>query len=147
MPFPRPHVAEPIEYGNASSFWVEYPSGLIDLTRETHIAPKNNDETVTTNGTRTIEPPLHYSTQLEIPVDGNRVVRLAKARSAVVIVDMQKYAHRSIPSLLIETNPAHALSFFLHPDLRDHPTGLQCVIPVMNVVTALRTQGIKILWV
>lgn len=115
MPFPRPHVAEPIEYGNASSFWVEYPSGLIDLTRETHIAPKNNDETVLTNGTHATEPPLRYSTQLEIPVDGNRVVRLAKARSAMVIVDMQKYAHPSIPLLLIEdlTYPTHAVSSYI----------------------------------
>ena len=92
MPFPRPHVAEPIEYGNAASFWVEYPSGLIDLTRETHIAPKDHDETLTTNGIHHIEPPLRGSTQLEIPVDGDRVVRMAKARSAMVIIDMQKYA-------------------------------------------------------
>lgn len=90
MPFPRPHVAEPIEYGNASSFWVEYPSGLVDLTRETHLTPRNNDETVTTNGLHTIEPPLLGDTQLEVMVDGDRVVRMAKARTAMVIVDMQK---------------------------------------------------------
>lgn len=95
MPFPRPHVAEPIEYGNASSFWVEYPSGLVDLTRETHVPPKNNDETITTNGTHTAEPPLRCGTQLDVPVDGNRVVRMAKSRSAMVIVDMQKYAYFS----------------------------------------------------
>lgn len=98
MPFPRPHVAEPIQYGNASSFWVEYPSGLIDLTRETRLTPKNNVETVTTNG----EPPLWVGTQLEVPVDGERVVRMAKARSAMVIVDMQKYVYRSTHPLFIQ---------------------------------------------
>lgn len=38
-------------------------------------------------------------------------------------------------------------SFFLHPDLRDHPTGLDCVIPIMNLVPPLRAHGVKILWV
>lgn len=38
-------------------------------------------------------------------------------------------------------------SFFLHPDLREHPTGLNCVIPLMNLVTSLRPQGVKTLWV
>jgi len=122
----RPHVLEPLEYGNAASFWVEYPSGLVDLTREAHLIAKKEDETVVTNGTHP-EPPLQSSAQLEIPVDGERVVRIAKSKSAIVIVDMQ--------------------NFFLHPDLRDHSTGLQCVIPLMNVVPALRTQNVKILWV
>lgn len=38
-------------------------------------------------------------------------------------------------------------SFFLHPDLRAHPTGLACVDPLMKVVPALRAQGAKVLWV
>ncbi|KZT70152.1 Isochorismatase hydrolase [Daedalea quercina L-15889] len=122
----RPHVGEPIEYGNAASFWVEYPSGLVDLTRETHLITKKEGDAAATNGSHP-EPPLHGTTQLEIPVDDQRVVRIAKSRSAIVIVDMQ--------------------NFFLHPDLRDHPTGLACVIPLNNVVTVLRTQGVKILWV
>ena len=42
---------------------------------------------------------------------------------------------------------ARPCSFFLHPDLRDHPTGLSCVIPLMNVVPALRSKGVKIVWV
>ncbi|KAH9843049.1 Isochorismatase hydrolase [Rhodofomes roseus] len=123
---PRPHVLEPIEYGNAASFWVEYPSGLVDLTRAAHLTAKKEDETVKTSSAHP-EPPLQSSTHLEIPVDGERVVRIAKSKSAIVIVDMQ--------------------NFFLHPDLRDHSTGLNCVIPLMNVVPALRTQGVKILWV
>ncbi|PCH38006.1 Isochorismatase hydrolase [Wolfiporia cocos MD-104 SS10] len=114
----RPHVTEPIEYGNSASFWVEYPSGLVDLTRETHLSKQGD-------GVQT--PPLRLETQLDIPVDGERTVRVAKDKSAIVIIDMQ--------------------NFFLHPDLRDHPTGLECVLPLMNVVPALRTQGIKILWV
>lgn len=38
-------------------------------------------------------------------------------------------------------------SFFLHPELRDHPTGLKCVDPLLKVVPALRERGVKILWV
>lgn len=38
-------------------------------------------------------------------------------------------------------------SFFLHPELRDHPTGLKCVDPLLKAVPILRSKGIKILWV
>ena len=50
---------------------------------------------------------------------------------------------------MLTCNRGHArtYSFFLHPDLRDHPTGLSCVIPLMNVVPALRSKGAKIVWV
>ncbi|KAF9814916.1 hypothetical protein IEO21_04860 [Rhodonia placenta] len=80
----RPHVTSPIEYGDAASFWVEYPSGLVDLTRHAHL-PLGAQDT----GEVQI-PPLQTSTQLEIPVDGERVVRISKERSAIVIIDMQK---------------------------------------------------------
>ncbi|KAH7916446.1 Isochorismatase hydrolase [Hygrophoropsis aurantiaca] len=110
----RPKVEKTVEYGNAASFWVEYPSGLIDISRSKHSA----DEAVA--------PPL-ISTQLDIPVDRDRVIRVDKASTAAVIVDMQ--------------------NFFLHPDLRDHPTGLKCVDPLLKLVPALRAKGIKILWV
>lgn len=43
-------------------------------------------------------------------------------------------------------DPAY-ISYFLHPDLREHPTGLDCVIPLMNAVPALRALGVKVLWV
>lgn len=117
----RPHVTSPIEYGDAASFWVEYPSGLVDLTRHAHL-PLGAQDT----GEVQI-PPLQTSTQLEIPVDGERVVRISKERSAIVIIDMQ--------------------NFFLHSDLRDHPTGLDCVVPLMNVIPPLRSQGVKVVWV
>ncbi len=89
----RPKVTAAIEYGNAASFWVEYPSGLVDLTRTTHL-PKANLQ----NGSVVHEepaqdapvPPLREETQLEIPVDGGRVLRFSKKNTAIVVVDMQK---------------------------------------------------------
>lgn len=39
------------------------------------------------------------------------------------------------------------LSFFLHPDRQNHPTGLACVDPLLKAVPALRSLGTKILWV
>jgi hypothetical protein len=38
-------------------------------------------------------------------------------------------------------------SFFLHPELRVHKTGLACVDPLLKVIAPLRKQGVKILWV
>lgn len=130
----RPAVSEPTEYGNAASFWVEYPSGLVDLTRTVHLpvaakAHSNSekpDEQLTFEDTTPV-PPLVASRQWEVEVDGDRSLRLSKAHTAIVIIDMQNY--------------------FLHPDLRDHPTGLECVMPLMNIVPALRSLGSKILWV
>ncbi|EIW64610.1 Isochorismatase hydrolase [Trametes versicolor FP-101664 SS1] len=126
----RPKVPVATEYGNAASFWVEYPSGLVDLTRTAHL-PKgglqNGDVVHEEPAQDAPVPPLHEETQLEIPVDGGRVLRLSKKNTAIVVVDMQ--------------------NFFLHPDLREHPTGLNCVIPLMNLVTSLRPQGVKTLWV
>lgn len=93
----RPHVTSPIEYGDAASFWVEYPSGLVDLTRHAHL-PLGAQDT----GEVQI-PPLQTSTQLEIPVDGERVVRISKERSAIVIIDMQKCVRiQSAPHLLFQ---------------------------------------------
>ncbi|KAI0669840.1 Isochorismatase hydrolase [Trametes maxima] len=126
----RPKVATATEYGNAASFWVEYPSGLIDLTRTTHLpqgALVNGDVAQDQPEHNAPVPPLLPATQLDVPVDGGRVLRIPKQKSAIVIVDMQ--------------------NFFLHPDLRDHTTGLACVIPIMNLVPALREQDVKILWV
>ncbi|KAL6309927.1 Isochorismatase hydrolase [Sparassis latifolia] len=126
----RPHVAAAVEYGNPASFWVEYSSGLIDLTRTAHL-PKGALDVGTAAQAEKAEdapiPPLQSNSQFELPVDGDRVLRIAKERSAIVIIDMQ--------------------NFFLHPDLREHPTGLACVDPLMKAVPALRSQGVKILWV
>ncbi|CCM04619.1 uncharacterized protein FIBRA_06803 [Fibroporia radiculosa] len=118
----RPHVSTPTEYGNAASFWVEYPTGLVDLTRQTHLptdAKSRDDFQV---------PPIQSSTQLEIPVDKVR------------FDDVTSFPYH-------EFIPPCRISFFLHPDLRDHPTGLDCVLPLMKAVPALRSHGIKILWV
>ncbi|GJE86172.1 isochorismatase hydrolase [Phanerochaete sordida] len=130
----RPPVPQSTEYGNATNFWVEYPSGLVDLTRTVHLpeaarahdVPEQPDEQVVFEGKLSI-PPLIADKQWEVEVDGDRSLRLSKAHTAIVIIDMQNY--------------------FLHPDLRDHPTGLDCVLQLMNVVPALRTLGAKILWV
>lgn len=114
----RPPVEKPIEYGNAGEFWVEYPSGLVDLTRASHLPSSASDAAT---------PPPLTQEFLEFPVDGQRTLRIDKKSSAIVIIDMQNY--------------------FLHPELRDHPTGLACVDPLLKVVLALRSHGVKILWV
>ncbi|TFK93484.1 Isochorismatase hydrolase [Polyporus arcularius HHB13444] len=126
----RPRIPVATEFGNATSWWVEYPTGLIDVTRTTHLpkGPLSEGDVAQDQPTREVPiPPLVKEAQLDIPVDGERTVRIATKNSAVVIIDMQ--------------------NFFLHPDLREHPTGLACVIPIMNTVLALRSHGVKILWV
>ena len=89
----RPHVPVATEYGNAASFWVEYPNGLVDVTRTTHL-PKgglaDGDVTQEQAASEVPVPPLLKEKQLDIPVDGDRHVRIAKEKSAVVIIDMQK---------------------------------------------------------
>jgi hypothetical protein len=78
----RPPVSVTTEYGNAASFWVEYPNGLVDLTRSHHISsniPNSNQE-----------PPEITSEQLEIDVDTGRKIRIDKKSTAIVIIDMQK---------------------------------------------------------
>lgn len=77
----RPKVESPVEYGNAPDFWVEYPSGLLDLSRTDHVSAGAS--------TTTAPPPLKPS-QLDIEVNGERVVRVDKAATAIIIIDMQK---------------------------------------------------------
>lgn len=131
----RPKVAKVTEYGNAASFWVEYPSGLIDLSRTVH--PQG-----------VLEPPKLQSSQLDIPVDGDRIIRISKATTAAVIIDMQKsvddFYHLCAWMLTVKLFTS---SFFLHPDLRTHTMGLNCVAPLRALLPALRQQGVKILWV
>ena len=89
----RPRVPVATEYGNAASFWVEYPTGLVDLTRTTHL-PKGalaagavaQDQAASDAP----PPPLVEGRQLDVPVDGEREVRIETGSSAIVIVDMQK---------------------------------------------------------
>jgi hypothetical protein len=73
----------PVEYGNGTDFWVEYPSGLIDISRKTHLQSIANSEGLS------LPPPLQ-STQVDIEVDRGRTVRIDKEASAIVIIDMQK---------------------------------------------------------
>jgi hypothetical protein len=137
----RPRVQVPTEYGSDATpqgFWTEWPSGLVDVSRTSHIPPVSGDSQV--------EPPPLTSALLDIPVHGDRIVRVQKNCTALVIIDMQKLIHSS-SLFLFQTLTAGIQSFFLHPELRDHSTGLKCVEPLMKVVPALRDVGIKILWV
>ena len=84
----RPNVPAPVQYGNDTSFWVEYPTGLIDLSRTDRLPSSAVDA-------ESSPPPLK-SNQAEIDVDGGRIVRINKETSAIVIIDMQKWAKDKI---------------------------------------------------
>ncbi|KAK0506199.1 Isochorismatase hydrolase [Armillaria luteobubalina] len=113
----RPLVSSVTKFGNDASFWVEYPSGLIDLTR-TLSAPIAGHDT----------PPDLLPGQLDVAVDGERTIRIEGKSSAIVIIDMQNFfLHPGLG--------------------RDHPTGLKCVEPLMKLVPAARKKNIKVLWV
>ena len=94
---PRPKVARPTEYGNAAAFWVEYPSGLVDLTRSAHLpaaakaqsVPEEPDQLLV-HEDNVASPPLNAEKQWELAVEGDRALRLSKAHTAIVIIDMQK---------------------------------------------------------
>lgn len=75
-----PLLREAKTFGNVTngSFWVEYPSGLIDLTRSCPLVPGVSKAPAKSNG------------QLEIEVEGNRTLRIDVKKAAIVIVDMQK---------------------------------------------------------
>ena len=79
----RPKVPAPVEYGNDTDFWVEYPSGLIDISRKTRL------ESIADGEGLSLPPPLQ-PTQVDIEVDRGRTVRIDKEASAIVIIDMQK---------------------------------------------------------
>ncbi|GJJ06864.1 hypothetical protein Clacol_001060 [Clathrus columnatus] len=80
---PRPRVTEPQVFGSIKqgNFWVEYPSGLVDLTRASPL---------TTNQLKQIDVPAKTEGQLDIPVNGDRTIRVDMKQSAFVIIDMQK---------------------------------------------------------
>ena len=96
----RPHVPVATEYGNAASFWVEYPNGLVDLTRTTHL-PKGAlaEGDVAQDEHAAPVPPLVKEAQVDVPVDGEREVRIAAKSSAIVIIDMQKWVPPQLHSL------------------------------------------------
>ena len=85
-----PKVTVATEYGNAASFWVEYPNGLVDVSRTTHLPKGELARGEVAQDQDVPIPPLLKDVQLDIPVDGDRVVRLTKKQSAIVIIDMQK---------------------------------------------------------
>lgn len=123
----RPHVDETVVYGNAGNFWVEYPTGLVDLTRSQNFDFRKVGGEVK-DVKATPEPPaLDAKSQVEIAVDGDRKIRVDTAKTALVVIDMQ--------------------NFFLHPNLRDHPKGLACVDPLLHAIPPLREAGAKIIWV
>ncbi|KIJ53945.1 hypothetical protein M422DRAFT_241204 [Sphaerobolus stellatus SS14] len=76
-----PFVKEVKTFGNPGShnFWVEYPSGLLDLTRSN---PPSS---------ATSEPPSKAPEHLEFAVNGDRKLRIDPKKSAIVIVDMQNF--------------------------------------------------------
>lgn len=76
----RPPVSETTKYGAGTSFWIEYPSGLIDLSR--------SNDTALSGSTQ--ECPQPSPEQLDIPVEHNRTIRVDRKSSAIVIIDMQK---------------------------------------------------------
>ncbi|GJJ12793.1 hypothetical protein Clacol_007038 [Clathrus columnatus] len=77
-----PNLTKVKTFGNIEnrSFWTEYPSGLIDLTRN------HPPTSVVTTGSE----PSKEGNELEFEVDGDRRVRVDPKQSAIVIVDMQK---------------------------------------------------------
>ncbi|EKM61091.1 uncharacterized protein PHACADRAFT_85115 [Phanerochaete carnosa HHB-10118-sp] len=90
----RPNVSKPTEYGNATDFWVEYPNGLVDLSRIAHLpeaakAHSRLDEQLIHEDKASV-PPLIVDKQWEVKADGNRSLRLSRAHTAIVIIDMQK---------------------------------------------------------
>ncbi|KAJ3569767.1 hypothetical protein NP233_g4841 [Leucocoprinus birnbaumii] len=137
----RSYVQTPTRYGGtldsegAAGFWVEYPDGLVDLTRS-HWIESNDDlkngaspAIASAGKEQTRAPPLDTGTQVEIEVGGEpkRRIRVSKDKSALIVIDMQ--------------------NFFLHPDLRKHLKGVDCVQPLMDVVPKMRAMDMKILWV
>lgn len=97
---PRPKVAKPTEYGNAAAFWIEYPSGLVDLTRSAHLpsaakaqsVPEEPDQ-VLVHEDSAPAPPLNAEKQWEVEVEGDRSLRMSRAHTAIVIIDMQKLVY------------------------------------------------------
>ncbi|KAG6868600.1 hypothetical protein C0993_000626 [Termitomyces sp. T159_Od127] len=109
-------VPTPTQYGRNDCFWVEYPSGLVDLSRSHPLSDAAE-----------LGPPPLQAGQVEFDVEGRRTIRIDTRSTAMVIIDMQ--------------------NFFLHPDLRRHPSGLECVDRLLESMPVMRTMGIKILWV
>ncbi|QRV90742.1 isochorismatase domain-containing protein 2 [Ceratobasidium sp. AG-Ba] len=74
----RPPVTAPTTYGDptSSSYWIEDPSGLVDLSHSKHPSPKKN--------------------VLEFEVSGERRVRIEAGATALVVIDMQKLREEGV---------------------------------------------------
>jgi hypothetical protein len=75
-PLKRPRVGDAAEYGG-TDFWVEYPSGLVDLSRVTHLDPLGQE-------------PDKKSNLWDVSCDGERTIRVDPKSTALVVIDMQK---------------------------------------------------------
>ncbi|EJD55267.1 hypothetical protein AURDEDRAFT_50090 [Auricularia subglabra TFB-10046 SS5] len=95
----RPRVERTERWGNRTHFWIEYPSGLVDLS-ETHFDAQLAKEAPT---------PVPEGL-VDISVEGDRVVRIDPERAAVVVVDMQK--NWGIAPAELETLPPSLLRGF-----------------------------------
>lgn len=74
-----PLVPTPTQYGRNGLFWVEYPSGLVDLSRSHSLSDAAE-----------VDPPLLQAGQAEFAVEGQRTIRIDTSSTAMVIIDMQK---------------------------------------------------------
>jgi hypothetical protein len=86
----RPSVEFAVEFGNAGSFWVEYPSGLVDLTRKHHLGDGSAALGPVVEVQSNPEPPTKTEDELDIEVDGGRKLRVNRRATALIVIDMQK---------------------------------------------------------
>ncbi|EEB93861.1 hypothetical protein MPER_07430 [Moniliophthora perniciosa FA553] len=86
----RPPVEFAVEFGSSGTFWVEYPSGLVDLTRKHHLGDGSVPLGPVVEFKSNPEPPAKNENELDIAVDGGRRLRVDKNATALVIIDMQK---------------------------------------------------------
>ncbi|EJD04115.1 uncharacterized protein FOMMEDRAFT_82108 [Fomitiporia mediterranea MF3/22] len=106
----RPHVEVPTEYGNAASWWVEYPDGLVDLSRSVHLysgSKIEKDEALADSKEVPKIAPAKPKGLLDIAVDKERMIRVDPRKSALVVIDMQnnwgltQYELHTIPPSLV----------------------------------------------
>lgn len=87
------------------------------------------------------QPNVDPRTQTDVRMDGDRVIRVENKRTALgslICRGKQIVALRAF-----SLTKGHNL-FFLHPDLRAHPTALACVKPLLNTIPSLREQDISL---
>jgi hypothetical protein len=82
-----------LDVEGGAGFWVEYPDGLIDLTRTHWIQSESQQNGANGNAIVGGPPSLDAQTQTEIEVEGDpkRRIRVSNDKSALIVIDMQKY--------------------------------------------------------